>query len=442
MKRIISVFILCCLSVPGIASFVKAGESDETGSAVLTTKQNEPSVSKKEAALLQKVWALTNQDMKKALAHLNPLVKDNSSAALDFARANLYFQMDSLKEAEEGYQKALKKFPSFSRARANLARVYIKQDQYETAVRELRHVLEDGETKPSTLTLTGYAYLLLGQPVPAETAYRQSLLLEPDDENARIGLVKCLLEQDRFQEAVQMLDNLIDKNPNNQMMWFLLANAHVALGNQETAIAVLEAADRLGLASSEALAALGDLYLDNGSAPRASAAYQKAFSKNKPSFNRMLRAAESFILTENPKQAAVLLKRVRHLSKEQKRPFKQEQQNKLHWLEARRAHLAKHYKTALKAYKKLLNHDPLNGKALLCQGDLLRDLNRLEEAVMAYERASRLPKVQADAYIRQAQVEVERERYRTALELLETALSIEQRSHVARYMEQVRRLAR
>jgi lipopolysaccharide biosynthesis regulator YciM len=79
---------------------------------------------------------------------------------------------------------------------------------------------------------------------------------------------------------------------------------------------------------------------------------------------------------------------------------------------------------------------------LLILAELHREADRLEDAVMACERASRIQGFEADALILQGRIEAERERYARAVELLEAAQSFEDRPYVARYLEQLRRMLR
>ena len=119
-----------------------------------------------------------------------------------------------------------------------------------------------------------------------------------------------------------------------------------------------------------------------------------------------------------------------------------DQRRKLLRLEARQAYLSGDRKAALMAYERLLEEHPLDGDALIALGDLHREAGELEEAMMAYERAARTSGKEAQAFVRQAQVEVERERYAKAVERLEAAQTIDPRPNVACYLEQVRRLVR
>ena len=402
----------------------------------------EPVVSSQEVKVLEQVVELSEEDLEKAIDFLNAKITSNSSSALDFALGSLYFQKDKLAEAEDSYRKALKKLPGFSRARANLARVLIRQDKIDEAIEKFKMILLAGKTRPSTLTLIGWTFLLKGQSVPAETAYRQALLLEPEDINAYLGLARCLLQQERFKEAVKVLEDLLENNPLNKELWFLFANANLTLDKPDKAITALECAHRLGLASSEALASLGDLYLNRSQADEALIAYREAFSVEKPSIDRLLRAAEGFVIMLKPDQAAALLERVQMLKQTDQVSLTPEQSRKLYWLEARRAHLKGERKSALKAYKRLLEEDPLCGDGLLALGDLHREMGESEEALIFYERAARIPDKQIEAIIRQAQIEVEREGYSRAVELLEAAQVLKPQVYIARYLEQIRRLVR
>jgi tetratricopeptide (TPR) repeat protein len=343
-----------------------------------------------------------------------------------------------LSAAEKAYREALRKLPSFNRARANLARVLIQQDRLAEAEEVLRVILRSGKAKPETLTLIGYTFLMKGESVPAESAYRQALLLKPDDINAYRGLAKCLIDQERYREAVRLLENILEKDPGNVQLWLLLANANVAVGKTDAAITKLECARYLKIASPEAMATLGDLYINRNQPDGALSAYREAFSSWKPSPGRMLRAAEGLVMLRDYRGAEEMIGKL-ELAPE---PLSRRQTKRLHCLRAHLSYLKGDIKAAIISYKKLLEEDPLDADALLALGDLYREEGKLEEAVISYERASHIRGKEAEALVRQAQVEVERERYSRAVELLESALVFAHKRSVAKYLEQVRRLAK
>ncbi|MCK5241414.1 tetratricopeptide repeat protein [bacterium] len=400
----------------------------------------EPKVTKQEADILSQVVQLSEEKIKQALALLRSNVKTGSSSALDFSLGNIYFQLEQYTQAEIAYRKALSKMPSFDRARANLARLLLQQEKTEAALKELQCILITGVPKPAVLTLTGYTYLLREQPIPAESAYRQALLLRPDDSNAYLGLAKALLLQERFKEASKILEDVLQKHPQRGELWSLLANARLGVDDPKAAIVALEAARRLGVGMPEALATLGDLYLNQGQYQEAVRAYQQAFAGAKPSLGRLFRAIEGFLLAHEPESAASLLKQARALRKQSR--LSESERSRLLWLEARAVQQSGNSKQALHLYRSLLEKDPLHGQAIIALGELYQTAGEKEKAVMAFARAARISRFRAEALTKQAQVEVELGNYTRAIELLTLAQSLQPRENVARYLKQLRNLER
>ncbi|MDO9540821.1 MAG: tetratricopeptide repeat protein [Kiritimatiellia bacterium] len=427
MKRIIVLIWVSLLvfNSPGSASENKSGE---------------PAVTEKEAEVLEEAGRLSGKNLDEAIEFLKGSLNSSSSLALDFTLGNLYFQKDKLEEARACYQKVLDKFPEFNRARANLCRVLIRQEKTDEAIQQFKRILLEGKPAPSTLTLMGYTFLLKNQPVPAETAYRQAILGEPEDVNAYLGLTKSLLMQERFREALKLLEQLLEDDPFNSQFWSLKADAHLAVGEPDEAVIALESARRLKVTKFSDLANLGDLYLNRGQAEDALSAYDQAFSLENPSIDRLLRAIEGFIMTRNPHQADKLLSRVSDLQKTA--PLTGKQKNKLLMCQARLAQIKGENEIAFRIYEELLKEDPLNGEVLIAIGNLYREKGKLEEALIVYERVARISGKEVEALICQAQVEVERQRYEKAVELLQAAQSISPQPNVARYLEQIGRLVR
>jgi tetratricopeptide (TPR) repeat protein len=400
----------------------------------------EPKVTKKEADILNQVATLSEKGLKLALEFIQPKITSDCSSALDFSVGNIYFQLERYDEAESAYQKALQKMKTFDRARANLARLLLQQEKSDEALKELQHILINGVPKPSVLTLTGYTYLLREQPIPAESAYRQALLLKPEDSNAYLGLAKALLLQERFKEAGKILEDVVRTHPQRGELWSLLANARLGLEKPLKAIVALETARRLGVTTAEAMATLGDLYLNQGQYDEAVSAYKEAFAKAKPSKTRLFRAIAGFLYARQPKRAHILLDRARVMRK--KRELSEKERIRLLWLEAREAQLNKKTKKAVELYRGLLEKDPLHGQAIMALGELYQAEGELTKAIMAFERAARISRYRVTALTKQAQVEVKRENYHKAIELLNQAQSVQPRENVARYLKQLRHLAR
>lgn len=402
---------------------------------------DEPTVTRKEAELLARVAATAATNINAAVALLPVEDPEKMTAALEFALANLYFQSQQFETAVAAYRRALEQLPRFRRARMNLGRVYLLQDKSSEAVTVFGELVKLRQADADTFMLYGHALTLEGRPVSAENAYRQALLLEPNDIEALLGLVRSLMQQERYREGVNLLKELLEREPDRREFWSLAASAWLALEEHQKALTTLETARRLGAIDSRMLTTLGDLYLNAGQPDDAVAVFRLALDEGEPPVERLLRAAEAFILAGELDHGGEMIGRAEALETSALDRWTPKQRIQLLRLKGKRAWLQGESESAIETYSRILKLDPLDGETLIMLGDLHRRNEALEEAVMSYERAARIAGHEVQALIRQAQVEVERERYTAAVDLLETAQAFKDQPHVGRYLEQIRRLA-
>jgi tetratricopeptide (TPR) repeat protein len=400
----------------------------------------EPTVTQKEATLLSTVVKQAEDDPSMAIAMLRERITEKTSPALDFALGNFYYQGRKLDAAETAYRAAIAKLPRFRGALNNLARVYLMQDKPKAAMEMFQSLVSDGQGDADALLLLGHCLLMLEKPVQAEGAYRQSLVLAPDHSNAMRGLIKCLIEQQRNPEVLALTRELQKIFPLDVELWNLRANAHLALNQYTQAIQSLESARALDASSPGMLATLGDLYLNREQPREAVAAYEAAFALESPGAARLLQAAQGFLAIEALGEAEAMLKKMDALPENettdrQHLPRRQR-------LEACLAVLQGKLDDAMDKYAQVIRMDPLDGESLLALADLRMASDNAGTARMLYERAARIDGYEAQALVRQAQLEVDQNRFREAVSLLERAQVFESQAHVARYLEQVRRLIR
>lgn len=398
----------------------------------------EPTVSREESDLIGRVVALSATNRPAAITLLEEGRSTKSSAALDFTLGNLHFQGGTHDAAVKAYREALIKLPTFRAARVNLARLYLLGEKPEEALPVLREVATDGQADADTYLLLGHALLLTDALVSAETAYRQCLLLRPGDADALLGLARALLPQDRPQETLALARELLRRDPMRREWWGLQANALMAMDRPEEAARALESARRLDLADAEMLATLGDLHLNARRIEDAADLYRQSLAGiGTPPVDRTLRALEAFVSLRQAEAAERLIESLT----ERKAELNATQRRALQRMMADVALLGEDADTAMGLFNELLREDPLDGRTLLRLAGLHREAGRIEEAALALERAARLPDTQVDALIGNAQLEVQRQRYRRAQELLEAAQALDPSDEVQRYLDQVRRLA-
>jgi len=420
--------LLCCAALCAGAQQAPDGE--------------EPVATRREAELLARVASVAATNLNAAAAMLTAEDAAKSGAAVDFTLGNLYFRLEKFEPAVEAYTRALEKMPRFRRARLNLGRAYLLQDKPDQAVDTLLYLARFGQPDADGYILLGHALDLEQHPVSAENAYRQALLLDPGNSDGLLGLARSLVRQSRYREAAGLLEELLDLEPERRELWSLTASVRLALAEHDKAIASLESARRLGTADIDMLATLADLYLNAGQPDDAASAFRDIPPDGPLPADRLLRAGQAFIQAGEWQHAAEIIRRVESLRDSSPEALDPKQAAGLLRLKGDLARMRGQKETAAEIYSEILRIDPLDARTLLVLGDLHRESGALEEALMNYERASRIAGHEADALVRQAQIEVERSRYGRAVELLEAAQAFEDRPHVARYLEQVRRLVR
>lgn len=394
----------------------------------------EPTVSKREAAVLSEAADVAATNTAQAVALLAAANDPDASAALDFAIGNFRFQNARYEDAVEAYIEAVRKLPTFRDARKNLGRAYLVQEREQDAIRVYQKLVADGMADADVYLLLGHGLMMRRHAVQAETAYRQVLLLESDHRDAQRGLIQALLEQERFTEVRNLLRTVLDQQPQEAAYWSLLANVEVALANTAAAIRTAETARRLEACQSTLLLLLGDLYLDAGRAAEAVDRYEEARAVGGGGPARFLRAVEGLVLMGEAEKADRLLKSVE--------PATDSHESRLTVLRLQAEIAALRGQTArsIGFYRERIAADPLDGQGLLRLGDLLREKGDSGEAELAYERAGRVSGFEADSLVRRAQLVVDDKRYAEAVELLEAAQRVDPQPSVARYLEQIRRL--
>lgn len=393
-----------------------------------------PTVTAQEAALLGEVEELRAADPEEALARLFARIRPDSSAALYFAAGSLHAGQGRLDEAARAYRDALERHPRFRLAAVNLARVLLAREDPEPAAGTLTRFVRSALADADVYLLLGHARLQQAQPVSAETAFRQALLMQPGHHDARIGLARALLKQDRAADAAALLREWTRHDPARGEAWRLRAVASLQAGQADRALVEIETARRLGHADSGLLLRLGDLYLARDQADDAVAAYAGALSERPEDPEPALHAARGLVYLGDADRAEEMLARTEplELSPTQRRARLETR--------ARAAQLRGRPEPARTAWRDLLRESPAHGPALMALGDLDREAGAYDEADLWYERAMRVPGFEAAARIRRARMDVEHGRYERAVEHLETALVHDSRPAVERYLDQIRRL--
>ena len=135
------------------------------------------------------------------------------SALYDFTLGSICFGQTNLAAAALWYGRAVAKQPSFLRAQKNLGLVYVQSNACDKAIGPLTRAIDLGAADGLTFGLLAHAYSMTEQHVAAESAYRQAMMLQPDVNDWKLGLARCLFRQRKFEEAAALCGEMIRRDP-------------------------------------------------------------------------------------------------------------------------------------------------------------------------------------------------------------------------------------
>lgn len=401
----------------------------------------EPRLAPEEVALLEKVRPLMAENLAKAEETLKKQMKPDCSASLDYTLGALQFQQDKVAAALENYQKAVTKFPSYRRAWRNLGLLHAKNSDFDAAIRAFTRMIELGGADAYSYGLLGISYSAKEDFQPAEASFRNALLLQPDNLEWRLGLTRCVLKQQKFEDVLALTNVLIERFPDKADFWMIQVQAFLGLKQPLRAAENLEAIDHIGKATADNLHLLGDLYASENLLALAASAYRRAIDRDPAQpVARPLRAAEVLSSRGGNAEARGLLAHVQQVLGAR---MEEAERRKLLKLEARLT-MAEGGGTSETAsvLEELVRLDPLDGDALLLLGHHYAKQNEPDRAMLYYQRAESVEAFEAQAKIYHAQVLVGLGRYGEALPLLRRAQELKPREDIARYLEQVERNAK
>ncbi len=364
----------------------------------------------------------------------------NGCAAFDFMLGHTFFLANEPEAAAAWYERATAKFSSFLRAWKQLGVALVRAGRFDRAAAALGRAIELGATDGTTYGLLGFAHMQTERHASAETAYRLAVMLQPQVMDWRLGLARCLFKQGRYAEAAALCDEMIRMEPDRPEYRVLQANAYLGMKQTAKAVEVYEQLDLVGQATAEALQTLGDIHVNDGYLDLAADAYRRALEKRAEAPERALRNAEVLAARGAHDLARELAGRIRAVGGERLDAAARKRLLKLEARAAAARGAPAEEQVAL--LQEIAALDPLDGEALILLAQHHAGAGRLEEAVLLFERAAAIESSEAEARLRHAQALVRAARYAEAVPLLKRAQELRPRDDVARYLEQVERMAR
>ncbi|MGJ8677724.1 MAG: tetratricopeptide repeat protein [Akkermansiaceae bacterium] len=423
----------------------------------------EPKVDSEESAFLADLAPLLDQGrFRQAESDLRNMMRarqlpgaDGSkpkgiSPAMVFVLGNLYYQSGRENDAEKSYKQALEKFPKFRRAHKNLAMLYASSQKYDLALPHLQQAIQLGESDDRTYGLLGFTYLQKENAVAAESAYRQALLLAPDEKDWKMGLAQAFLLQEKWKEAASYLGTLIQENPENDALILQQANAYLGMDEKLRAAENFEILSLMGRADVQTLNLLGNIYIDQNEPILALGAYTNALKDDKTvNLKGSIDAARILIDYGALDEGEKLIANIRF---KYGKEMPKELYTKLLLTETKVSKEKQDHQLTEKLLQETLEITPGQGDAMIELGLLYEALANEEDdetkqealyakAATRFRMVLEDGKVAYQANLRYAQMQVRRSQFVLALPYLEKAYELKPGDNLAQYVRRVRRAA-
>ncbi len=423
-------------------SFAKRPASKEELNRIINEsagflKNREPEMTAGEYALYEKVVAMLAVQPEFAMQLLQGMMagKERPSPAFEFVLGNAQYNAGRRELAEAHYRRAVERFPEYLRAWANLGVLYYGDERYDQAVASFRRAVELGDSTADTLGMLAYSLQRAGNSVAAEMVYLRALSAAPDSPDWLDGLCGLYIESKQYSRAEPLVRQLLKLQPDEPRHWLHYAGLLIAQDRRMEAIVVLESARSLQLASDEMLLLLGDLYAQHKLNPEALAVYREALKRVPDAgAKRLIDLARALADDGQPDAALTALTPLeKDLPTELRVPFLR--------VRAELAVARKDWPAARGDLEAALAHQPLHGPLLLRLGQVLKSADATIAAEQAFTAAARRPESAYQAHLELADLALRDRHFRSCIDHLEQALTLERSPSIQQYLAKIKALA-
>jgi predicted Zn-dependent protease len=399
----------------------------------LRTSAGQPELSRAQQERLNRILTRAESDPRAALDEARAVPAADRDAILWRFIGDSHAANENWEEALTAYEASLRLAPDYRDVLLNLAQAALALEQPSRGMTPLQTALRSGPKDPRLYEALAALAEASDDPLLAENAYRQALLLDAEALSPREGLARTLIAQERFAEAEPLVRTLLRQNPGRAGLWRLYADLAQTRGDYETAVQRIETAIRLNHAGQNDLKRLTELYalLDR---PLEVLRLFRAHPglNDEPAFR--LRLAEGLLGLGHTEPARELVEglpehfdtsadRIRHIR-----------------VRAQLLLMDDSPAEAARLLENALREAPVDPALLRLAGEAWLQADRPDEAAAHFERLSRQPGQEARGLWYKGIALARAGRLDRAVELLEAARRIEDLPGLRQNLEQVRRM--
>lgn len=158
------------------------------------------------------------------------------STGLKLVQIEMLVYEDHLEQAEKMLNELFAIEPNNEEIYIQKANICSKRDQHEKAVELLKIALNYTDDYADVYNLIGMEYLFMDNLEMAKDSFIKCLEDDLDDQSALYNVVYCFEFLDQNQEAIDYLNQYIEKNPYSEIAWHQVGRLHYGLKEYEAAI--------------------------------------------------------------------------------------------------------------------------------------------------------------------------------------------------------------
>ncbi len=328
-----------------------------------------------------------------------------------------YLALEKYEAAETAFLIALIPLPDYIRVHESLGLLYMRLERYKEAQKHLAHAAGLGLHTAQMFGALGYVNYKTGNYWGAANAFQEGLMLDPDNEQYKRGLLHSLSKTYQHQSALTLVESMLLEKPDDASLWVYRGQAALQAGERETALSSLETAIRLGDDKESNLQVCATLHMELGSIERAVDLMKSGFAKGLDFM--FIDQAMNWLKQE---EEWALLEQVVHSTRQKWGSLDKLNQSKVLMREADISIYKDNESSARDALEKAIALDPSNAYALMSLAGIHQKKGNYNRAELLYQRASSYDLYRERALISLARLALDQEDFERALQNLRDML--------------------
>ena len=200
----------------------------------------------------------------------------------DFVIGTAYMKQKDFVGSIEPLKRALDKAPGDFGVYNSLGTAYIATQNFDDATECYKNVIEIYPEKPMGYFNLGSVYQIQKKHTEACEYFKKAIELDDEDETFKTAYALSLVKSEQFEEAIKVYKKLLVQHPEKENYKYNLISCYEAIGDNQTAILMLEGIVYVNPKLVFPAQKLANLYIKTNQLGRAKELYDTIILKNNP----------------------------------------------------------------------------------------------------------------------------------------------------------------